>query len=425
MLSVLLRNPQFTRLWLAQVISQGGDWLNRIACLSIIATLGGSGLDVGIGLLYGLELALRLLPSAALGPLAGIVADRLPRRLVMVAADVSRAVIVLLFLLVDEPGELHVMYALIILQMAIGSFFDAARSAALPDTVRTQELHAAYALSSATWSVMLSVGALVGGVLVESVGTRSVFVIDSVTYLASAACLVGLKLPSHAVHFSSLAWREVLRMTDLRRGWAHARALGVTAAVWTKTFWGAAGGFLVVLSLAGPLWFADATARNAAHPEAFATGALYAARGVGTGLGPILARWFYGSSDRALRRQIAMGFAVAAFGYALFGFTRRLDLACLCIAIAHLGGSTLWVASTILWQKHVASEFRGRVFAIEFLGMNLAFTIGGLVGGCLYDATSSLAITAWGLSLLVLLLAWGWTRVARAGPDPAPERSLG
>jgi MFS family permease len=81
-------------LWTAQVVSQAGDWLNRVAVLTLVGTLGGNTAVVGVGTLFGAELAFRLLPSALLGPIAGPVADRLPRRLLMVTADVLRALVV-------------------------------------------------------------------------------------------------------------------------------------------------------------------------------------------------------------------------------------------------------------------------------------------------------------------------------------------
>ena len=90
--------------------------------------------------------------------------------------------------------------------------------------------------------------------------------------------------------------------------------------------------------------------------------------------------------------------------------------------LAHMGGSTLWVASTVLWQKHVADGFRGRVYTLEFLGMTLAFSAGGLLAGWIYDATASLDLTIWAMSTVVLVAGAGWVALARRGaalPDPA------
>ena len=426
----VVRNPQFARLWLAQFVSQTGDWLDRVACLVLIGRLGSASAVFGVGILFALELALRLLPSAFFSPLAGPVADRLPRRFLMVAADLSRAVIVLCFLLVREPGHLTWLYVLIALQMAVGIFFDSARSAALPDTVRKEELHDAYALSAVTWSITLCVGALAGGWIVEWVGVGGAFVVDSASYVLSAVCLLGLRLPPVPKHPEPFRWKDVVRMTDLKRGLQHARKLGVTPILWTKSFWGGAGGFLVLLSLAGRDRFGGGPGAGATRLDetaaigatAVATGWLYFARGIGTGLGPLVANLFFGKSDAALKRQITAGFAMAAIGYALFGISTGLGLACLFVGIAHTGGSALWIASTVLWQKHVDGAYRGRVFVLEFLALDLAFSAGGFFGGAIYDATGSLAEATWIVSGLILVLGGIWTWTARG--VRGPERSV-
>jgi predicted MFS family arabinose efflux permease len=116
---------------------------------------------------------------------------------------------------------------------------------------------------------------------------------------------------------------------------------------------------------------------------------------------------------------------VAAVGYALFGASRSLGWAAAWVGVAHLGGATLWVASTVLWQRHVAEGFRGRVFAFETLGMDVAFAAGGMFAGAVFDATGSRATATWATSGLVLALgaAWAWTARGLEGrlgpPDPA------
>ncbi|HEV8112963.1 MAG TPA: MFS transporter [Planctomycetota bacterium] len=427
----VIRNPQFAKLWLSQFVSQTGDWLDRVACLVLIGRLGSASSVFGVGVLFGLELALRLLPSALFSPLAGPIADRLPRRMLMIVSDLARAAIVLCFLLVREPSQLTWLYVLIGLQMAIGIFFDAARSAALPETVKPDELHDAYALSAVTWSITLCAGALAGGWVVEWVGISGAFVVDSASYVLSALFLIGLRLPPVPKHAEPFRWGDIVRLTDLRRGLTHARKLGVTPILWTKSFWGGAGGFLVLLSLAGRDQFGSGASDAAKGLDeaaaigatAVATGWLYFARGIGTGLGPLLANLFFGKTDPALKRQITAGFVIAAIGYALFGSSHSLWIACVFVAVAHTGGSTLWVASTVLWQKHVENAYRGRVFVIEFLALDLAFSAGGMVGGLIYDATGSLSLSSWIIAGLVLLLGsiWTWTARNVRGPERAVE----
>jgi MFS family permease len=416
-IDVVRRNPAFARLWISQIVSQTGDWLNRMACIVLIARLGGD--STALGAFFGVELMLRVVPPALLGPLAGPLADRWSRRLLMVGSDVARAVIVLAFLLVDEPGELGLLYTLIFLQMAASVFFDIARTAALPDTVPPEDLFDAHALSAATWSVILGVGALLSGLLVAALGLQAAFVADAASYVLSALVLVGLPLPRPKAT-TPFRWSEIVLFTDLRRGYAHAKELGIETALWTKTMWGGAGGFLVVLSLAGSVRFGET---DAAAGGAHATGALFSARGLGTWIGPILLKLWLGTSDRALRRQIALGFAFAAAGYAAFGFTEDLLLSCLAVGFAHLGGSALWVASTILWQRHVGESFRGRVFAFEYLGMCLSFALFGMLAGWIFDRTRSLSLTVWWCAGFVLVLGAAWTLLARRDRLDAPVRA--
>ena len=405
-LGVLRRNPRFVRLWGAQVVSMAGDWLNRMALLVLIGELGGADAQLGVGLLYGLEMALHLLPTALFGSLAGPVADRVPRRLVMVLADLLRAGVVLGYLVVDEPGELPLLYALLFTQMGLSIFFESARSAALPSLVARGDIHAAHALSAATWSTMLALGAALGGLFTEAFGTDAVFFGDAATYVVSALLLLGLRMPAPPKLATPFRWVDIATFADMRRGLEHVRAQGVLPAVLAKTFWWPAGGYLTLLSVAGKLRFGPL------EGAAIATSTLYAARGLGTGLGPILARRRWGSSDASLRFQIGLGFACAAVFYALFGWQHELWIAAVCVFAAHMGGSTIWVASTALWQTHVHDAFRGRVHALDFSSMTLAFSAGGIATGLFYDATGSLELVAGVLSaclLASLALWWRWS----------------
>lgn len=417
---LVARRPLFARLWSAQVVSEGGDWLNRMAIFELIRQLSGSTgvASLGIGLLYGLEVVSKLAPHVVVGPLAGPLADRLPRRALMVTTDIVRALIVLSMCFVREASQLPLLYALIVLQMTTATFFSAARSASVPNTVERSELHEAYAWTAVTWSTMLSVGAVLGGLLVDAIGIRGVFLVDAGTYLVSALILAGMRLPPVPRHPDPFRWRDILLLVDLRRGLAHVRELRVLPAVGAKIFWGGAGGYLTMLAVMGAARFGTATLPLAIGT---ATAWLYAARGLGTGIGPILAKRCFGSSDRMLRRQITGGFAVGALGYALVGRMETLPLALAFVVFAHMGGSTIWVASTTLWQRHVDDAFRGRVFAFEFVAMTLGFCLGALLAGWVYDETGSVARTLDVQSGLVAVMGSAWTLWAwRAHADDAP-----
>ncbi|MDA1265162.1 MAG: hypothetical protein O2816_08815, partial [Planctomycetota bacterium] len=176
---------------------------------------------------------------------------------------------------------------------------------------------------------------------------------------------------------------DLVLARDLREAWAHAvqRRLGPVLAI--KWSWGMAGGFLVCLPLLAAERFSSVGAAQA-------IGWLYAARGVGTGIGPLLARRL-GQSDREFARSIAVSFLIAAAGYTAAAFAPNLVLACLCVALAHTGGSTIWVFSTVLWQRRVEDAYRGRVHTLEFLGLTLSFVAWGFVSGLVFDVGGSVA----------------------------------
>src|SRR5918911_1763928 len=125
-LDLLRRNRSFRQLWLGQVVSQMGDWFDMIALYTIILRLTGSGRDVG------LLLVARFVPSFLFGPISGVIADRFSRRTIMIVSDLLRAVIVLGFLFVRRAEQLWIIYVLTVLQLALSTFFEPAKTAAIP-----------------------------------------------------------------------------------------------------------------------------------------------------------------------------------------------------------------------------------------------------------------------------------------------------
>ena len=142
-----------------EIVSLFGDWFNLIASAALISSLTGSGMAVG-GLFV-----VRMLAPFLVSPIAGVVADRFDRKKILILADLSRMVIVLGFLLVRSAEQVWLLYVLTFLQLAISGFFYPTRNSLLPEIVSRHELGSANALSSASWSVMLALGAAVGGIV--------------------------------------------------------------------------------------------------------------------------------------------------------------------------------------------------------------------------------------------------------------------
>jgi MFS family permease len=182
---LLRNNPDYARLWLAQVVSLLGDWFNTIVMSALVSKYsGGSGLAVSAFLLA------RFIPPLVIGPFAGVLVDRFDRKRLLIFSDVSRALVVLLLLFATTPDTLWLIYVLTILQFALSSIFDPGRNAIMPSLLRQEDLVLANTLGSVTWSAMLAVGAIVGGVVAAIFGTSIALLIDATSFAISALLIV-------------------------------------------------------------------------------------------------------------------------------------------------------------------------------------------------------------------------------------------
>src|SRR4026207_2516312 len=145
-IDLLRRNRSFRQLWLGQVVSQMGDWFDTIALYTIILKLTGSGRDIG------LLLVARFVPRSFFGPISGGLAGRFSRQRIMIVSDILRAFVVLGFLFVRRPDQLWIIYVLTVFQLGLSTFFEPAKTAAIPSIVEDRELVAANAISSGAGS---------------------------------------------------------------------------------------------------------------------------------------------------------------------------------------------------------------------------------------------------------------------------------
>jgi MFS family permease len=375
-LELLRGNRNFRQLWLGQVVSQLGDWFDTMALYALLQRL-----TEDSGRAIGLVLVARFLPSFIVGPLSGVVADRFSRRHIMIVSDVLRAVVVLGFLLVRRPDQVWLVYALTILQLVFSTFFEPAKTAAIPSIVTGRELVAANAISSVTWSVMLTLGAAFGGLVTGWFGTDAAFILDSLTYLVSALLIASVRFPSRAERVKTkLTLAKALGITDTIEGaryvWRRPR---VFALMMVKPAWGVGGGILTLLAVFGEKIF------PIAGKPAFGIGILYAARGIGTAIGPILMRRVSGETRESMQTGIGTAFLIGGAGYIAFGGASGFALAIFVLMFAHAGGSILWVNSTVLLQRAVEDSFRGRVFAAELALLTLTMAASNYATGELLD----------------------------------------
>ena len=374
-LELLRSNRGFRLLWLGQVVSQMGDWFDTIAVYTIVLRLTGSGRAVA------LIMVARFLPSVVMGPLSGVVADRFSRRSIMITADILRAVVVLGFLLIRRPDQMWLVYVLTVLQLAFSAFFEPAKTAAIPSIVSDRELVSANAISSVTWSAMLTLGAAIGGFVAGWFGTNAAFILDSLSFIVSAVLIASVTFPKRpARQKAKLAIGKALGITDTLEGARYVKHRPrVFAYLMVKPAWGMGGGILTLLAVFGEKIF------PIAGQTATGIGVLFAARGIGTAVGPIVARRWAGETRKQMQIAIGIAFLIGGVFYIAFGSTQSFVLALLFLLIAHTGGSILWVFSTVLLQREVEDKFRGRVFAAELALLTLTMAASNYIVGELMD----------------------------------------
>jgi MFS family permease len=398
-IDLLRRNRSFRQLWLGQVVSQMGDWFDTIALYTIILRLTGSGRDVG------LLLVARFVPSFLFGPISGVVADRFSRQRIMIVSDVLRAIVVLGFLFVRRADQLWIVYVLTVFQLGLSTFFEPAKTAAIPSIVEDRELIAANAISSVTWSAMLTIGAAIGGFITGWFGTDVAFILDAATYLLSAALIGSIRVPKRRKRErQKLALGRLLGITETIEGIRYVKDRPrVLALLLVKPAWGLGGGILTLLAVFGERIFP--VGKDAAR----GIGVLFAARGIGTAVGPIVARRISGEVDRRMQASIGIAFLIAGVFYIAFGTATSFVFALVVLGIAHCGGSILWVNSTVILQRAVEDSFRGRVFAAELALLTLTMATSNYITGELLDRYQiSPRIVTVGIGMLFMVPGIAW-----------------
>ena len=427
-IKLISSNHDFAKLWAAQVVSLLGDWFSTIVISALIVSYTeGSGYQ---GIAVSAFLIARLIPPLLMRPLAGVLADRFDRKRLLIVSDILRALAVLGLLFTTQgPEYLPLVYVFIVIQFLISSIFEPARNAIMPSILYRDQLIIGNTLSSVTWSAMLAIGAITGGLVAELLGIQAALLIDSLTFVVSALLVVTIAIPESPRSEIGQAPREV---TDKSQ-----RTFGDGIRYLLKRP-EAAAALLVKMGI-------SITSSNAIliiyGTQVFVLGEggitsmaiLWGASGFGAIIGPLMTNRFSDDSVRILRRLTSIGFAMIVLGWLLWGLAPSLEFLVLAVVIRAMGGSVNWTYSSVIIQQVVPDEYLGRTFSLDFAGFELVQSIGILVIGILIDAVGIESIQAivYGSALISLAPLIIWTRIVQllekresrslsVAPEPAP-----
>lgn len=346
------RNYRFT--WVGQVVSEIGDHFNNIAVFSLAVQYADSGLVV-----TGVMLA-RAIPAILAGPLAGVLLDRLDRKRIMIASDLVRAVVAMGFLYAVGQPSTTLLYVLSALLMLASPFFTSGRAAILPTIATREQLHTANSLTQTTQWSTLTLGTMLSGLSIASLGYQWAFFINAMSFLISAWCISNIRAPGG----SFKAERKSLTDSDVMRPWheyseglryMRAAPLLMGLAV-VNIGWASGGGAAQILfSLFGEKVF---------NRGASGIGILWGFGGLGLLAGGTLAhRIGPNLSFEGYKRVVAVAYIVHGLAYVAFSQMQRFSHALLFMALSRAAVGVSAVLNFSQMLRHVSDQYRGRVFA--------------------------------------------------------------
>ncbi len=408
---LLRSNRNFRLLWIAQIVSELGDWFYSVAIFSFLLQLTGSAQMVAFAFL------MQVLPQVFMAPTAGVINDRISRRKVMMFADWCRAAIVLAMMLVRTRGMLPLLYLLLLLETVCWALFEPGHRAVIPSITDGEDIPVANALASATWSINFALGAGLGGLVLVTFGRETVFIVNSLSFIGSALLIRSMKFAEpHADHLPPLHARDLIDFSPIAEGIRYVRRdPKLMATIFVKGGVGIAGANWVILPVLGERVFrVHWHGLSEAQAGALGISTLLASRGIGAIAGSVLGGNFAGTDRARLRWTILASFAMIGAGYVALGSAGSLAVAVLCLIVAHAGGSAAWTASSTLLQKQTDDRFRGRVFSAEFAFSMLTMAISSFVAGQAVDRGIDVRTVAVATGVVMLVPIALWVVAGRA-----------
>src|SRR5215204_5365557 len=346
----LLKNARFLRLWIGQGISFVGDAVSMVALVVLVVQITGSASAVGGALVA------RLLPTTA-SPLAGVLADHVDRRVVLVASDLARAVLVLGLVFARDLATIYILFFLVGLARTV---FNPTIRAAFPSVVGGGDLIRANALISGTFSVSETAAPALGGLLVATVGVDAAFVLDAVTYLVSAAMLALTPLARPQRDEDGAGFGE-----DLKAGFTYLAGARVPLAI-------VLGAFLTVLTIHITIPAEVFLARETFKAGNAGYGLLVGLWGGGMVLGSAL---MAALGDRVrLLPFYFVGVFVSALALIGVGLSPAFVFALGALVVAGVANGTENVITDTILQKRVPDALLGRS-----IGEVFAYGMGGVI----------------------------------------------
>ncbi len=402
-----LESSNFRRYTVGQIISASGSWVQQIALTWLVVRL--SGAD---GLAVGIVVALQFTPVLIGGAWAGVLADRLDKRRVLIATSAGAGIFaaVLGGIVLAGVEQLWMVYLLAALFGCATALDSPARRSFVTELVPDHHAQNAVTLNSAVFTAARFTGAAVGGLLIASVGTGWCFMVNAASFAAVIIAL--LMMDVRAIRPAAPVPRRKGQLREgLRYVWAHTAlrtTLLMTAVIGTLSF-----NFQVTISL---------MARKVFDGGAGTFGALYAVMTAGA----VVATLLVAHREVITTRFVILGALGLGVSMSVAAFAPSLPVFAITLVPIGLTSIAFLSSAGALAQSRAEPEYRGRVaalFAVAFLGSTP-------IGGPIVGAVSQAFGPRWGLvlgavaALVTGAIAWRDLRQRSATPDAAAPAAV-
>jgi MFS family permease len=386
----VLRNRNFSLLWVGLIISNSGSWMTLIGLGWLVYQLSGSAFALGI---VGVA---RAIPMVIFPPMGGVLADRLPRlKLLKVTQTLSCFLSLGLALLVElDLIEVWQIVTFSFLTGLVNAFDQPTRQALLPDLVRREDLTKAVALQSSAWQGSALFGPTLAGITIAALGVGGAFFFDGVSFLAVLLSLFLMRgVPEHGV--TSGERRNF--GSDLKGGMSYVMNAPLL------------GSLLLMSTIAGVFGrsfqqFLPVFAEDTFHKGSFGLGMLASAPGAGALAGAAIITM---AADVRRKGQLFLG-TMLCFGISLvlFSLSRNFIVGLGLLFIVGVLSLSFTSMLTTIIQLEAAPEMRGRVMSLVTVTMQGFSPLGGLFIGALaglIGTPEAVAISAAACSMVALL----------------------
>ena len=348
-IQIITKNKDFQKLFAARLITLGGDWLLTVPLLGIIYELTNN------PLITSLVLVVQSVPLFFLGSFGGYLADKYDRkRIIGISEFLSGIVVLLILYAVNTENVVFILFSFGMLSVVSAAYMPTS-DAALPNVVEKDFLAEANVIFFSSWGIMAGLGAGIGGYLTTVVSRDALFTIDFLTFVISAFIVFSIKKDLSEQKESESDETSVNFVDGLKYVLSRKEILSLV--ITKATFSISASGLLSLFTVLSYEIYKTGD---------YGTGLMFGARGIGALIGPIVIRYFFGSTDGKLLNTIGITIMVWGLFYFFISSSASVYLTVFLLILGHSGGGSQWAFSTYGLQVLTPDNLRGRIAGIDY-----------------------------------------------------------